>query len=407
MPIINGKSLLECNIEDFELLIDNPDYRENDAIDYKRVFTINYIPKEKAAEKQSEIEEFRNDVCAFANSSGGYLIFGIDEDGEGIPHELCGTNITEDNPDKFELDIKNYLQVIQPKMPHYKLKILRLENGKFLVIMFIQHDMFAPYLHISNEKNFLIYKRTGNSKTTVSYSELKAMFTNSFNIEKQIKDFRNERLEYYLSQQDNTSSDSAKFLLLHIIPETFMDSNYDKPMFVLENEGESLKNIFAHSVHDAFSRPIVEGIKYSSFFCSNEGRIYNNGTVEVFCLLDDYILAWPEGGNHFESKSIFEIITETYYAYLDIIRRIVSTQHYYACISIVGCKDITSEGNSVRMFASKIDRNKLICEPILIDSTTDDLKERCLKELKIQFYLSLGVKNNSELTKAIEEVYKR
>ena len=38
-PKINNKSLLDCTEEDLQTLIDNPDYRENEYIDYKKTFT--------------------------------------------------------------------------------------------------------------------------------------------------------------------------------------------------------------------------------------------------------------------------------------------------------------------------------------------------------------------------------
>lgn len=47
LPTINGKSLLECSECDFEDIIDNPDYRENEYIDYKRNFSILEYSKEQ------------------------------------------------------------------------------------------------------------------------------------------------------------------------------------------------------------------------------------------------------------------------------------------------------------------------------------------------------------------------
>ena len=40
LPTINGKPLLECSLEDIQEIIDNPDFRESEYIDYKRTFDI-------------------------------------------------------------------------------------------------------------------------------------------------------------------------------------------------------------------------------------------------------------------------------------------------------------------------------------------------------------------------------
>ena len=38
-PKVNKKSLLECNEDDLIVLIDNPDYKENEYLDYKETFS--------------------------------------------------------------------------------------------------------------------------------------------------------------------------------------------------------------------------------------------------------------------------------------------------------------------------------------------------------------------------------
>lgn len=72
---INGKTLLECNEDDIQLLIDDPAFRESEYIDYKENFSFLEIKENK--EKNAKKIEFRNDVCSFANAEGGYLIYGI------------------------------------------------------------------------------------------------------------------------------------------------------------------------------------------------------------------------------------------------------------------------------------------------------------------------------------------
>ena len=137
---------MSCTVSDFEVLLHNPDYRENQYLDYKEDFTFLRVSKEK---KPSKICEFRNDICSFANSEGGYIIYGI-SDYQGMAEELKGIEI--ENPDKFELDIRNKLITIMPKVPPVSFRFLLLDNGRYLVVVAIEHDYYAPYIHIENEK---------------------------------------------------------------------------------------------------------------------------------------------------------------------------------------------------------------------------------------------------------------
>lgn len=122
-------------------------------------------------------------MCSFANSDGGYLVFGI-SDNSGCASELVGVEISDDNTDKFELDRRNNLSNIYPKTPHVDFHFVKLENGKYVVIIYIKRDGFAPYVYVEDENNYRIFKRTGNKKQTVTYSELKNMFNQSISLEK-------------------------------------------------------------------------------------------------------------------------------------------------------------------------------------------------------------------------------
>ena len=107
LPTINGKSFMDCTEADLRVLIDNPDYCENDYIDYKATFA--FLETEKHDPRRAEhLAEFRSDVCQFANAEGGYLIYGI-KDKKGLANEIVGVSIPNDNPDKFELERKNNL----------------------------------------------------------------------------------------------------------------------------------------------------------------------------------------------------------------------------------------------------------------------------------------------------------
>jgi predicted HTH transcriptional regulator len=133
-------------------ILNNPDYRENQYLDYKKAFAFQLIDKNKIVEK---VYEFRNDVCSFANADGGYLIYGI-ADEQGMASEIVGVDLAD--PDKFELDLRNKLTPIMPKVPPVRFHFVKLPSGKYIVVLFVDHDYYAPYLHIVDQKNYKITK---------------------------------------------------------------------------------------------------------------------------------------------------------------------------------------------------------------------------------------------------------
>ena len=407
LPLINNKSFLECTEEDLKVLIENDDYRENEYIDYKLNFS--FLESDNL-ERSKKISEFKSDICSFANADGGYLIYGI-SDNNGYASHITGISIPDDNTDKFELDRRNNLSSILPKVPHIVFRFIKLENGKYVVILYIKHDSFSPYIHLENEKDYKIYKRIGNGKRTVGYQELKNMFNQTLSLEREIYSYRMARINYYRSQEDNTDRWYSRFMLIHIIPETFLDSNYNTSFFIEEKvKGISFKGIFLGFCHSSLSTPCVDGLRVIGQSPYDEGKVCylnNNGIAECFSPLKGYVYADPdnESGDCIYWQKIWEEIKDTYLNYKLVLKKMYP-QKVFICVSILGCKDIISEDKTYDLIKKRIDRNTMVCAPIIADSTaTDEETVLILKKLYIEFAISLGVKNDKTLLSSIQEVY--
>ena len=296
LPLINGKSFLSCVESDLLVLLDNEDYRENEYIDYKLSFA--FLEIEKGKEREKKKIEFKIDVCSFANADGGYLIFGI-QDNNGCASAIKGIDIPNDDTDRFELDRRNDLNGIQPKIPSLKFAFIRLETGKYVVVISIKHDSFCPYIYLEEERNYRIYRRYGNGKKTMSYTELRQMFIQANSLEQSISNYLYQRIAYY---RNLGNSFGNSFMYLSFIPETFSDSNYRQNMFVLERKGPGkFSEIFSTLSCSSSSIPCVDGIRfipYSEYY-SAECYVKNNGIVETCLSLDRHLKSagekYPDG----------------------------------------------------------------------------------------------------------------
>ena len=404
LPKINGKDLLECTEADLCEIIDNLDYRENDYLDYKEMVHILAIPKDKKNEVANAKAEFRSDVCSFANANGGYIIFGIEEDSKSVPKAIIGIEIKNDDTDKFELDIKNWLQIIRPRIPNYKISFLKLKNGNYIVVLYIYHDFFAPYIHLEDNKNYRIYKRVGNSKVIVGYSELKNMFTNSLSLEKEVERFRRERIDYFRMQEDTDNYKYSKFMMLHIIPETFMDSNYNKQMYLIQRSQNAFSGLFsAFNCTDTLF-PMIEGVRFTSYNACEESRLFNNGIAEC------YYPFWRELNENLHPpygyipwKKLWDKTEQVVHDYIHILSSILDDHRLFVCISIIGFKGAQTEENFYFGGISRVDRDYLTCNPIVINEFRDeDSTKHYMENLKIDYLLSLGIKYDNELKQLLD-----
>jgi len=78
-------------------------------------------------------------IAAFANSDGGWLIFGIKANNKNIAIEIVGIDIKENENicDKLRDIIKNNIKPV----PYFKIKIVNISSNKLVVLVNVKKAM--------------------------------------------------------------------------------------------------------------------------------------------------------------------------------------------------------------------------------------------------------------------------
>lgn len=293
-------------------------------------------------------------------------------------------------------------------MPNIRFNFIPLHTGKFVVIIFIKHDSFAPYTHIENEVNYKFFKRAGNGKVTMTYTEIRNMFNDSIALDKEIENYRKERISFYQDRFEDENDHYSKFILLHVIPDTFLDVDYNHNLFAIEKKkGPVFSRIFSEFRCNTPSIPCVDGLKFFSYSFSNTPSIcyiYNNGIMECFQSLKEI---YHTGDEFFPSEYIWGKIDSALEGYLEVFRENQLADRVYVCISIFGCQGMISESASYdTLYKGTIDRSIIKCTPTAIDDISDnDLISYCKKKIYVDYLLSIGVKHNEDLENYIKELF--
>lgn len=377
---INTKGYREWTSKDLSVIIDNDVYKENEFIDYKENFAV--LECSDKAQKKKKQDEFRHDVCSFANANGGYLIFGIKEDA-GVPIDILGVAI--DNIDRFELDRRNELFGIMPIVPVVDFSFIQLKNERYVVIIKISKGSHKPYIYVENEGVFKFFIRRGNRKQAMSYMEISSNFLHSSLLTDEIKKFRKDKMLMYREEQKG-----IPFALIQVIPDDFFSNHAGNVLYDIYKERKlNLHNIFdglcfGHAV------PNVEGICFPDYDYDNGVfvQIYNNGATELFYKVEtrekqgEPWIWYPGIINQMES-----LLQGTARLYKEIGQR--STM--YVCVSIFGCKGMWSEYDFGNDYAAKVDRNEIYCMPLEIGDILDEsiVSDR-MAECKKMICYSLG-----------------
>ena len=152
--------------------------------------------------------------------------------------------------------------------------------------------------------------------------------------------------------------------------------------------------------------PCVDGLRYISFdreYDYGEGYVNNNGIVEG-CF---YIVPHPyDDGKTIPWVRLWDRIRLVCYEYIKKFSIIDIGERVFICLSIVGCKGMKTEDNFYNGYVGIIDRDIVLCDPIVIENMGDEKEaELMMKKLQISYLLSLGVKYDDKLKKLVDEVY--
>jgi predicted HTH transcriptional regulator len=156
--------------------------RESEHFDYKKM-----LPHKNSREDK---ERLKLACCAFANSSGGFLVFGVKNSSDGLAEaRIVGLSASQDFPEQFG----NYPADCEPSV-HWAFKNppIQLASGKVVHVVHILKSWNAPHCFELEGGARRFMKRTHKGNEDMSYEEIRLMFLQLY--EKRLK-FQFLRLE--------------------------------------------------------------------------------------------------------------------------------------------------------------------------------------------------------------------
>jgi hypothetical protein len=290
-----GKAVDTIQLSDVEALVANR-VSERKTLDYKELLHL---------DRESEKKEFLRDVCSFANASGGHLLFGVRQDKNGVPTEICGTDVP--NADQEKLRIEQLIRDgIEPRIPGVGTSILELAARKGVVVVHIPRSWARPH-RVPYQKDFRFYSRTSNGKYAFDIGEIKAAFLASEALADRIRRFRADRLAAIVAGETPVSLGTGAKTVLHIVPMGAFDPANVLSASALEGQSSQLQ-------------PIAGGISGSRYnldgfvtFDRRSGGSSDDSYAQLFrsgCLeaVDTYLLERPDEVRGYSTNKIIPSI---------------------------------------------------------------------------------------------------
>jgi hypothetical protein len=190
--------------DDLRALVDNG-AQEGKTLEYKRD-----LPGGSDEQKR----EFLADVSSFANAGGGYIVFGIEEDG-GQAKSVVGVKI--EDLDRERLRLEGILRSgLEPRLPAVEIRAVPCGERLCLVIH-VAKSWSAPH-RVTFREHSKFYSRTSAGKYPLDVQELRLAFTGSEVVAERIRRFREDRLAQIVARDTPVPLAAGACAVLHVVP---------------------------------------------------------------------------------------------------------------------------------------------------------------------------------------------
>lgn len=177
---------------------------EGRQIEYKRE-----LPGNTDADKK----EFLADVSSFANTNGGDILFGLEEN-QGLPTAIIPLQLAD-----LDLEIRRLdgiiSQGLEPRIRH-TIRAINLENGGYVMVVRAERSWIGPH-RVVFKGHDKFYGRSSAGKYPLDVSQLREAFAASAGLTEGFKSLVSDRLHLINNDPPIPFVDGSK-VIVHCVP---------------------------------------------------------------------------------------------------------------------------------------------------------------------------------------------
>ena len=358
---LEGKPIQSIIEADLAALITD-EVVESKLIEYKSA-----LPEGGDDEKR----EFLADVSSFANASGGFIVYGMQEEA-GRPTALDG--VACDDPDALILRLESIVTTcIDPRIPGLETRCINLDNGNNVLLMHIPQSWIGPHM-VTFKNHSRFYSRSSAGKYQLDVREIGQAFLLADSLGTRIRNFHLEKLSKVISSETPVQLPSGAKVVMHLIPTSSFQTNNQVEIKAAGKQGHLLHTLSGSP--DTF-RYNLDGVVSFRSRRDNEVasyvQLFRNGVIEV---VDSYILRQRDGANPYIPSIMFErAIINTSGILLSFQRQfgIIPPTHIFVSLGgVKGYKIVVRDElqfvYGMRDEGDLIDRDVLLLPDVLLDN---------------------------------------
>jgi hypothetical protein len=335
----------------------------------------------------AEKKEFLADVSSFANTKGGDLIFGIEEN-QGSPTSISGIAISDIDQEKLRLE-NMVSSGISPRIV-FGIQAVRLTNGKNVLIIRVGQSWNTPHRVIFKGHD-KFYARNSSGKYPMDVHQLRTAFNLSSSITEEIRRFKLERLSDIQMGKTFFPLPLGPKIIVHLIPiESFANkldfgvlpkANFDK-LFTISGAITD-KRINLEGLINFVSAPNEKGIQiYES--CT---QYYRNGVIEA---VDSILLEKSYIPSTLFEKNLILFLQSCF----GFLKELEISAPIIGFVTLIGVKGIKLATGGTTFSEHLLERDVIEFREILVDEYPPELPTKLLRPVFDQLWNAFGLKES-------------
>ena len=210
-----GLDLKLATKADLLALIENKIF-ENSELEYKDYTFVDG----KIAIADKSRDKFVKEIAAFANTNGGIIVIGMQEDDNRFPTKLSGTGMTLGDFDNWLSSFRQLLlSRIRPHLHGVECTPVSVDGDQNIAIVIsIPRSIARPHSFWDGNKDEF-YMRYANGIMYMDIGDLRKAFLYSSGLQDKIRQFKRDRISLILANECIGDLGNKAKLVFHIIPE--------------------------------------------------------------------------------------------------------------------------------------------------------------------------------------------
>jgi hypothetical protein len=179
---------------------------EGKTVDYKR---------DAYGGKDEDKKELLKDVSSFANTHGGDILIGVDEN-KGVPTGIPGFTVPDIDKEKLRLE-GIIRQGLEPRI-EFGLHHVSTPSATSVLVIRVKESLLFPHRVVFQGKPGEFWARSSAGKFSMDTDELRRAFTMSDSIYQQIRTFRISRVAQVTAGETPMPLMPGGKVILHLVP---------------------------------------------------------------------------------------------------------------------------------------------------------------------------------------------